>query len=284
MSASPLPRGPAAWLVAGVALAGVAVDGLLMLLVGPDAFLPATGLGAVLPGLLVLVGGFGSAVAFLRMGQGRASFLEATTPRLYPFAPLAVNVGIYVVILVGVVSIFHGFFDVFSSAHNGGSVGSILDQSDLFALLTGASAVVWILTVYSVLVIHRVIQLGRGLDAAANPRDVYGRESNAPPVRVRGSAHRADGQPASPATRWVVFGVTVLLGLCVSAGIQVLEVDIGPAPPLTWLAAQPFTLLFTLPLASALVWADRGLRDVERRALAQLSAEPAREPTPVPLE
>jgi len=256
--------------VAGVVGSGVAVVGLLMFLVGAGSLFPSAGAWALGPGVVL---GAGSAVllaGFGGLGRRLPSVLDAVTPRLYPFAPWGLNAAVYLVILVAGVSVFSGFFDVFNGAHDGGEVSSIPDQAAVFALVAAASAVVWALTVYAVLVARRVIQLGRGLDSVVGARDVYGHPVPLAAVRLGESARRYRPNPRPALGPAVVYAVTTLLAIPISAGIQVLEVSIDPAPALVWLSGQPFLCLFTLPLAAGFVWADRGLRDVERRALLHL--------------
>ena len=273
------PRAERVLVVMGIVAAGVGIDGLLMLWVGAGALVPATGTYAAVPSALAAVGVAASALCFLLLGRRARSILAATTPRLYPFAPFPVNAGLYVVILVGAVSVFHGFFDVFTSAHNGGDVSGLTDQGDLSALLIGASVVVWILTVYAVLLMFRVFRLGRYLDPPRAGRDVYGRPVE-PSARPPGPARlRADFVGGDPGDRAVLFAVTLLLALVVSAAIQVLEIDVGPAPVAAWLWAQPFTPLLTLPVAAALGLLDHGLRDLERRFVERVRSGASSEPT-----
>ncbi|HZY91332.1 MAG TPA: hypothetical protein VFG07_00950 [Thermoplasmata archaeon] len=269
--ATALSRSEAVLLPLGIVAAGVAIDGLLMLIVGSGSFFPATGGLARVPWALTGAGTVVAAAAFLAVGRRLPLVLRSTTPRLYPFAPLAVNAAIFVVLLVGAVSVFHGFFDVFTSAHNGGDVSSLSDQDDLNSLIIGASVVVWILTLYAILVMFRVFQLGRYLDHRVGGRDVYGRVADPVPApKPPGSATRPAAPPPAKG-RGVLVAVTVLLALVISAAIQILEVNVGPAPALAWLWAQPFTPLLTLPVATGIGLIDRGLRDLERRYAAHVS-------------
>ncbi len=275
-----IPRSDAALLVLGIVAAGVAVDGLLMVLVGSGSLFaqPATGAGVA----LVLLG-LGSALsvgAFGLLRRGRGSALRLATPRLYPFAPLWMNAGLFVILLVGAVSVFHGFFDVFTSAHNGGNVSQLSDQGDLSALLIGASVVVWVLTLYAVAVMFRVFQLGRFADVPRAGRDVYGRPVDPPssPPTVR--PDRAPSPPVPERARSVLVAVTILLALVISAAMQILEVDVGPAAPAAWLWAQLFTPMLTVPVATGIALVDRGIRDLEQRFVRVALDRPAHSAAP----
>ncbi len=279
--ADALTRAEAALLVLGIVAAGIAVDGALMILVGPGSFFPEVGSWVLLPTILVVVGALTALGAFLGLGRRTGSVLGRAVPRLFPFAPLWANAGLFVLVLVGAVSVFHGFFDVFTSAHSGGNVSQLTDQGDLSALLIGASVVVWLLTLYAVAVMFRVFRLGRAVDAQHRERDVYGRPIAPPelePVLPRG---RMPSPPAPPRARSVLIAVTVLLALVISAAIQILEVDVGPAPAIAWLWAQPFTPLLSLPVATAISLVDRGIRDLERRYVAVAEVRRAAAPAPV---
>lgn len=275
-----IPRSEAALLVLGIVAAGVAVDGLLMVLVGSGSFFaqPATGAGVAL--VLLGLGTALSVTAFGLLGRGGASALRLATPRLYPFAPLWMNAGLFVILLVGAVSVFHGFFDVFTSAHNGGNVSQLSDQGDLSALLIGASVVVWVLTLYAVAVMFRVFQLGRFADTPRAGRDVYGRPVDPPtsPPTVR--AGRPPSPPVPERARSVLVAVTILLALVISAAMQILEVDVGPAAPTAWLWAQLFTPMLTVPVATGIALVDRGIRDLEQRFVRVALDRPALSPTP----
>ena len=281
MGAGPpkVTRSEAARLVLGVVSAGIGIDGALMLLVGGGALVPSTGVGADAPVALTIGGATVALLAFGTIGRRLGGALGALAPRLYPFAPLPVNAAIYVALLVGAVSVFHGFFDVFTSAHNGGVVSSLSDQGDLSALLIGASVVVWILTLYAILVMFRVFQLGRIVDARSGGRDVYGRTIEEGSEVVGPRPRGGPSPPPDPLARAVLFSVTLLLALVISAGIQILEVDVGPAPVLAWVYAQPFTPLLTLPVASGISLVDRGLRDLERRYAERLAQRDTPEPS-----
>ncbi|HYK92468.1 MAG TPA: hypothetical protein VEY07_00285 [Thermoplasmata archaeon] len=271
---SPLTVRESTLLTLGIVAAGVAVDGLLMLLVGSGSFFPSTGTTAWVAPALTALGAAISSAAFLGLGRRARPVLEGTIPRLFPFAPLPVNAGIFVVLLVGAVSVFHGFFDVFTSAHNGGDVSTLSDQGDLSALLIGASVVVWILTIYAVLVMFRVFRLGRSIDAPVSGRDVYGRVIEETSGRDSWRPSRTPSPPVPGGARAVLFAVTLLLALVISAAIQILEVDVGPAPALAWLWAQPFTPLLSLPVAAGIGLVDRGLRDLEARYARRASTSP----------
>jgi hypothetical protein len=257
-------RSEAGLLVTGILASGTAADGFLMMLVGSGSFFPQAPPYAPIP--LALVGiGLGVAVTcFALIGRRLVPVLASATPRLFPFAPLPLNAALYVLLVLGGVSIFHGFFDVFTSAHNGGTVSSITDQSDLSSLLIGASVVVWLLTLYAIVVMYRIFRIGRHLDARNRSVDVYGRPVTAP-ADVALPIRRAPAPPVPGRARSILVGTSVGLAVVISAAIQILEVDVSPAPPIDWLWAQLFSPFLSIPVAAGIAAIDRGLRDVERR-------------------
>ena len=265
----------AAWLVVIASASAVAVDGFLMLLVGASSFFPDGSAAAIwVPPALALGGALVALLGTLMVRSRLGRAIPALLPRLFPLGPAVLQFGLFVLILVGVVSVAHGFFDVFTSAHAGGNFGSIQDQSDLDSLLIAGSVVVWLLTGYTIAVIARTVRMGRAVAARAGP-DVYGRvpdPSDGPGPRIPANfvAPPAAIRLATP----TLFAITIALAIAVSAGIQILEVDVQPAPPLDWLAAQVFAPIWAVATAAGLRGLDGVVRQSERQYVAAVRGEP----------
>jgi hypothetical protein len=254
----------------------LAAAGGLMLLVGSSSLLPPGTMGTLVPPILL---GLGLALVGGPLASGGRRFLEwirESAPRLYPFAPFGINVLVFATFVIGATTVYHGVFDVISGAHNGGQVNSFQDQDDLTFLLIGGSLIVWVLTLYTVLVVARVIRTGRGLDSL-HGTDPYGRRAERPerlpPIPLRGQI----GRTGSPADRRVVFAVCLLMMVGISASIQVLEINIGPAPVGDWLASLIVLPAWAGATAATLVFIDRGIRNLEdlhRDAMQRATAPP----------
>lgn len=243
--------------------AGLVVVGGLLLLVGTGSFYPAVGASAGVAPALVAAGVAAVLAAGSRRPRRLAGAIDRSFPRLYPFAPFSVQVGIYILLVVGAVSVFHGGFDVLTGAHNGGQAAGIGDQGDLDALLISGSVVVWGLTVYTVLVVRDVIRLGRRVDAERG-LDPYGRPPGPIPEAPAAARRRRPSGPPIAGSGAVLYAVTSIAALAASAGLQILEVDISPAPALDWLVAQPFLPIFILIVGFGVRAMDRMVRDLER--------------------
>lgn len=238
--------------------------GGVMLWVGPTALLPpgpdtsgiASGIALVgLVGLVVVLAGF-------RRQTARA--LRSTVPHMFPFGPVSLDVALYLLVFAVVTCSTHAFFDVFTGADNGGQVEGLSNQNALDLVLFGASVVVYLATMFAVLLIARVVKMGRAID----------HHRHLDPYRT-GQTDSADGPewvpplgPAAPASRYarpVLLGVSVIVGLGMSAAVQLLEVGLQPASPMQWLAGQAFTPLWALLTAWAVSYLDAGTRILERR-------------------
>lgn len=271
-----LGRGDLLRLVAVAAGASLLADGIVLLAVGIGAFTAPVGPAAFVPAGVAGTGALLLAVAFAPKPDRTAALLRRAVPRLYPFAPVPLQVGLLVLLLLGGAAVYHGVFDVLSGAHNGGQTAGIADQSDLDSLLIGGSMVVWALTLYAVFGIYTVIRMGRRVDAVRG-RDVYGRPAEAPPPERPGRPLRPS--PPAPAHAFpATYAVCLIAMAAISVALQALEVDLSPAPATDWLFAQAFLPLFVGPVASAVVMIDRGLRQLEGQYVDLLARAPPRAP------
>ena len=245
-----------------------------MFWVGPAALLPpgptATGIATG----FVIVGAIGLAVLFGGFRRETAWALKSTVPHMFPFGPVPLDIALYVLVIAVVTCSTHAFFDVFTGADNGGQVEGLANQNALDLILAGASVVVYLATMFAVYLIARVVRLGRLID----------RHRHVDPYHI-GHADPADAvdwvPPTGPATppskyaRPVLYGVSVVVALGMSAAVQLLEVSLEPASPMQWLAGQAFTPLWALLIAWALAYLDTGTRTLESRYVAVVPPSPS---------
>lgn len=270
---APITRGEAAAVV-GLGIGGGAIaDGLLIAEFGTSDLaptLPAGGLAAALVaiGALATLG----SVAVLR-GRVR-TVLTSVAPRLYPYASPSANTAVYLVILLSAVAVYAGFFEMFVGAHDNGDFASVGDQTALSILVDTATVLLWIVTGYAVLLIHRMVSIGRFLDAPRTPTDAYGAPVDPPdppsPPRPGWSAPPApDGR-----SRATLLALSVGLAFAIAAGIQVAEVGLAPASAVDWWAGQ--VLLPAMPIAVVFGTGaiGRGVGEMERRFVARWPVMP----------
>lgn len=241
--------------------------GAVMFWVGPAALItPGAAATAVSTGL-VLTGGGGLLVLFGGFLRSTARALRSTVPHMFPFGSVPLDVALYLLVFGVVTCSTHAFFDVFTGADNGGQVDGLANQNALDLILFGASVVVYLATMFAVFLIARVVRLGRLID--------HHRDLN--PYRTGTlSAEELKGWvpptgPAAPASRYarpVLYGVSMIVGLGMSAATQLLEVSLQPASPMQWLAGQAFTPLWAFLIAWALGYLDTGTRTLEARFLS----------------
>jgi hypothetical protein len=211
--------------------------------------------GGGLLGLVVLFGGFPRATSHA---------LRSTVPHMFPFGSVPMDVALYLLVFAVVTCSTHAFFDVFTGADNGGQVEGLANQNALDLILAGASIVVYLSTMFAVFLIARVVRLGRLID----------HHHHMDPYRT-GQAAPADSPdwvpptgPAAPPSRYarpVLYSVSVIVALGMSAAVQLLEVSLQPASASQWLAGQAFTPLWALLTAWALAYLDSGTRTLESR-------------------
>ncbi len=266
-----------ALLAIGVAASGSLLGvGGVMLWVGPAALLPpgpvASGVtwGLIVAGLLGLLGLFGA------VPRATSRALRSTVPHMFPFGSVPLDIALYVLVFAVVTCSTHAFLDVFTGADNGGQVDGLANQNALDLILFGAYLVVYLSAMFAVFLVARVVHLGRAIDQRKG-LDPYRTEV---PEEDREPAWVPPIGPAAPPSRYarpVLYATSVIVGLGMSAAVQLLEVSLQPAPPVQWLVGQAFTPLWALLTAGALAYLDRGTRTLETRYLSLPSLE-----TPVP--
>ncbi len=266
-----------ALLAIGVAASGSLLGvGGVMLWVGPAALLPpgpvASGVtwGLIVAGLLGLLGLFGA------VPRATSRALRSTVPHMFPFGSVPLDIALYVLVFAVVTCSTHAFLDVFTGADNGGQVDGLANQNALDLILFGAYLVVYLSAMFAVFLVARVVHLGRAIDQRKG-LDPYRTEV---PEEDREPAWVPPTGPAAPPSRYarpVLYATSVIVGLGMSAAVQLLEVSLQPAPPVQWLVGQAFTPLWALLTAGALAYLDRGTRTLETRYLSLPSLE-----TPVP--
>lgn len=266
-----------ALLAIGVAASGSLLGvGGVMLWVGPAALLPpgpvASGVtwGLIVAGLLGLLGLFGA------VPRATSRALRSTVPHMFPFGSVPLDIALYVLVFAVVTCSTHAFLDVFTGADNGGQVDGLANQNALDLILFGAYLVVYLSAMFAVFLVARVVHLGRAIDQRKG-LDPYRTEV---PEEDREPAWVPPTGPAAPPSRYarpVLYATSVIVGLGMSAAVQLLEVSLQPAPPVQWLVGQAFTPLWALLTAGALAYLDRGTRTLETRYLSLPTLE-----TPVP--
>lgn len=274
---APEPRA-AAWVGAvlstAVALFGTLLGlGAVMAWVGPGALLTPGPAATALTSAFVLVGGAGLVVLFGAFSRRTSAALRSTVPHMFPFGSVPLDVALYLLVFAVVTCSTHAFFDVFTGADNGGQVDGLANQNALDLILLGASVVVYLSTMFAVLLIGRVVRMGRRLDAERP--DPY---RQGPPEPSEEPEWRPPTAPAAPASRYagpVLYAVSLIVGLGMSAATQLLEVSLQPASPMQWVAGQAFTPVWALVTAWALRYLDRGTRTLERRYYAAVGAATA---------
>jgi uncharacterized membrane protein len=262
-----------------------AIDGLVLTLTGPGALLPVGPLSTQLPYGLLAGGLVAAGATFLVRRRTIVPAIRLTVPRLYPLAPTWVHLLLFLSILVGAVAVFLGLFDIFSAAHSNGNTAQIANPNAANLLIGLGSLLVWTLAVYATLVVLRSIRMGQ-LIAARKGADVYGTRlaSESPePVRLLKGAHPSPPRPDG--SRALLYAVSIVLLLGMSAAVQAMEVNSSPAPPIAWAWAELFLPLWGALIAGGLWILDSGIRSLERNYVAVVgrrSAPPPilSEPTP----
>jgi hypothetical protein len=223
---------------------------------GPAAEEVATG--------LVLIGLVGLGILFGGVPRATSRALRSTVPHMFPFGSVPLDIALYVLVLAIVTCSTHAFFDVFTGADNGGQVDGLANQNALDWILFGASGVIYLATMFAVFLVARVVRLGRLID---HHRHLDPYRTGSPDVSDSLDWVPPTG-PAPPPSRYarsVLYGVSVVVALGMSAAVQLLEVSLQPATPMQWLAGQAFTPLWALLTAWALAYLDTGTRTLESR-------------------
>ncbi|MFZ1022544.1 MAG: hypothetical protein WAN87_00205 [Thermoplasmata archaeon] len=267
-NAPPLPIGDRIGVVVLAATIILAIDGLVLAFAGPGGLLPVGTPFTQLPLLLLVGGTIGAVATFLSRRRTLVATIRLTVPRLYPLAPTWVHLLLYVSILVGAVAVFLGLFDIFSAAHSNGNTAYISNPNAANVLIGLGSLLVWTLALYATLVVLRSIRMGQ-LIAARKGADVYGSHapSEAPePVRLLRGAHLSPPRPEG--SRTLLYAVSIVLLLGMSAAVQGLEVNSSPAPPIAWAWAELFLPLWGALIAGGVWIVDSGIRSLERNYVA----------------
>lgn len=260
--------------VAAVAIAvggGLLVDGLLFSLLGTSDVLPGIAPGpatwslAIFGGVLALAGG-------LALGARIGAVVAAVTPRLYPYGSTAVNLGVFLALLVSAVAVYAGFFEMFVGAHDNGDFGSLANQTAVSVLIDAATGLLWVVTGYSVLLIHRMVSIGRYLETPGAATDTASADATPRPAPPRPGW--AEPPAAGELGRRTLVAASVGLAFTIAAAIQIVELGLAPASATDWWAGQ--VLLPAMPLAVVFGTGAiaRGVGEMERRFTARWSLVP----------
>ncbi|MGC2289815.1 MAG: hypothetical protein WA688_08175 [Thermoplasmata archaeon] len=238
--------------------------GGVMFWVGPAALLPPGPTATAVASIFVLVGVGGLCLIFGGFPRAASRALRSTVPHMFPFGPMPLDIALYLLVFAVVTCSTHAFFDVFTGADNGGQVDGLANQNALDLILAAASIVVYLATMFAVYLIARVVRLGRLIDHHRHV-DPYRTGRSNPEDALEWVPPAGPAAPASRYARPVLYGVSVVVALAMSAAVQLLEVSLQPAPPMQWLAGQAFTPLWALLTAWALAYLDTGTRTLETR-------------------
>jgi hypothetical protein len=261
-----------------VSAGSVAVLGALLTLDGPAA-LGVVGPAAPWLGPGLLLGGAGGFLgAFLAGGRRTARDLLDLTPRLYPYARRPVQAGIYLLGVVSTAAVVSALFAEYSGALQGGDPTAVARPYVLNDLYLAASALWWVLAIWVVALIAKVVGMGRALEHARG-RNVYGlvEEEGAAPAPPQGGTLPTPAPKGQPR---IVVGATVAVALAAVAGIQAVEVGGDPAPAGLWFAFELLTPIWAAGVALTLLGIDRHVRELELRYSTPGSALPVVSPVP----
>jgi hypothetical protein len=248
-----------------VAVLGTLVGvGAVMFWVGPAALLPAGPTATGLATGFVIIGVAGLGVLFGGFPRPTYRALRSTVPHMFPFGSVPLDIALYLLVFAVVTCSTHAFFDVFTGADNGGQVQGLANQMDLNLVLAAAYAVVYLAAMFAVFLVSRVVRLGRLIDHHHHV-DPYRTGRPAPAEEPDWVPPTGPAAPSSRYARPVLYGVSVVVALGMSAAAQLLEVGLQPAPAMQWLWGQAFTPLWALLTAGALAYLDTGTRKLESR-------------------
>jgi hypothetical protein len=249
---------------------GAAVDGALMMWVGPNALLGAPYRWVDLGPLLLAVGLLALAGTLLPSPRRSLRSLARSTPHLIPYAPALANLATFLLWVFSTVAVYQGCLDIFAGAHAGGAGTGVADPTRLQLLIGVASAVFTFLPIYLAVTLRRLIPMGRWADSSGG-RDTYGTEVPPPSDALVRAALKAPARDRTPATSGASVGaVTVVSALFVSIGIQLVEVGTAPIPPGLWLESQVAIPVYAAALALAVLAVDRSVRLLEARFAARI--------------
>ena len=222
---------------------------------------------------LLLVGLVGLGALFGGFPRRTSRALRSTVPHMFPFGSAPLDIALYVLVFAVVACSTHALFDVFTGADNGGQVEGLANQNALNWVLAGASIVVYLATMFAVFLVGRVVRLGRLIDHH-HQVDPYRTGQPAPADTPDWLPPTGPAAPSSRYARPVLYAVSVMVALGMSAAVQLFEVNLQPASPPQWLAGQAFTPLWALVIAAALAYLDTGTRTLEARYVAVVPPSP----------
>ncbi|MCI4360773.1 MAG: hypothetical protein L3J91_03645 [Thermoplasmata archaeon] len=253
---------------------GLAVVAALLGFEGPGAVVPS---GSLAPLAAPVLGVTGLAVAGLALALGGREALgrvRRALPQMYPFGAPHLQLVVYLLVLLGGAAVTHATFVTFTGADAQAAIESPTGPTPIDLLLSAGSLVLWGLAVYAVFGLRRFIQMGRAMDArrGTDPFDRgFGpREEDG----ARWIPPRRPAPPAVPGGPLAIGAVTAVLMVEISAGIQLLETPLGPAPAGVFWWSQLLTLAAAGVVSSLVVLIDRGVRDIET-LYAPTGARPA---------
>lgn len=249
---------------------GAMVDGLLLLWMGPDAWLGAPYRWPGLASVFLALGAFATGVALLPSPGRTVRTVRRALPRLLPYADPLTNAATFLLFVFSTVAVYQGCLDIFDGAHAGGTGTGVADPLRLQILIGVASVLFTLVPVYLALALRWLIPMGRWADAPGG-KDAYGTPVAPPSDPLVRAAMRSGPSPPPPGDQGVAVGVvTVLAALFVSIGIQVVEVGTDPIPPGLWLESQVALPIYAVALALGVLAVDASVRGLEDRFYARV--------------
>lgn len=290
MDSEPVAQGPpiepsvgrldAALLLAVVAGAWLTILGGSMLLLGSGALVPSGAGFETLPGILLAAGAATAGTVGVVRRHRLRRVLETSVPRLYPFATTRTQVAAYLLLLAGAAAVFASSFYSFASAFGSSSDAGVQNAGAMDLLFVLGSFVIWLIVLYTVLVLYRFIRIGHAVELLEG-RDIY--RASEP------GTDTADGvepvaMPPLPEPefgRSLLFPMTIICLLGISALIQLLVNAAAPVAASDWAWAQLLLLMWGALVAAGIGLIDRAIRNLERDYLrARREASPDRRALP----
>jgi hypothetical protein len=279
-SAVPIERPVGALAILWTAGTMLLLDGGLMLGVGSGALLPPGPPWSVVPFASTLAGVASLATLTPWILTRSRKRIARGVPRLFPFAPVPVNLGIFILIVLSAVVTVQAVFEAFVGAHNGFLTAStnwsgVSNAAGFNTLVVVASIVIWLLATYTFLAMGKGLQVGRYLEGL-RPLNVYGHapEVTPPPRFPRRWRIVAPPDPVPGAGR-ARIGLTLLLAAGLSAAVQILEAGTVPPASLAWIAFALFTPVWVPLLAVGIGRIDGAVRHLEGKYSSELGRRSA---------
>jgi hypothetical protein len=251
-----------------VALAGgvgLVVDAALVAMNGSSAISSAAPVPEGTVDLLAAVGAIAALAALASGGRSLWRSAARSAPEMYPFGPAGLQLGLYLLLIVGAAAISHALLVAYTGTDSSGAAATPNGSLPGDALLASGSLVLWLLALYAVYGLRRFIQMGRTLDARRGVDPFRSEPPGAPSAEPVWVPSRGPARPRLAGAGVALAAVTGVVMVAVTVGIQLLETPIGPVPPTVFWWSQVLTLATAAVVVATVRMIDRGVRDIERQ-------------------